>query len=1095
MRQCNRTSAFLLLLLAAVIHGQPFAQSTSARIVGAVTDASGATLADVGITITNTATGLVRKTTTDASGEYSVPNLPIGVYEVVAELSGFKRAVLAQIQLVVDQTARVDLKLEVGQVSEQVTVEGSAPLIESERSGIGQVVENKTIVQLPLNGRNFIRLGSLIPGTTEGAPGNSNNRDRQGGVALTANGQRAEYNNFMLDGVDNNSTLNGVATIIPSVDALQEFKVQTSNYSAELGRAAGAVVNIAIKQGTNDLHGSLYEFLRNDIFDARNPFSFDGAGMPFKNPLRRNQFGGTIGGPISLAKSVFGPIGGYNGANRTFFFFNYEGLRERRGANGRFQVPSVAQRSGDFTGQPTIFNPFNVVNNARVAFPNNRIPDALISPISRSVLDLIPLPNANEPGGVNYIQQFSNPTDNNQYHLRGDHAFTPSDQLMARYSRTTSARLNRTINFNGDTTEINTEGGVIGYTKVISPRAVNDFRFGTQRYEFNFLPEGFGVDHVTPLGLPLFASGESFLRYPTITLRNLTGLGGNTAIPLQRVENTFQWSDTLTLTLGAHAVKVGGDVRRYQLNNFQPQFSSGNYNFTGAFTGTIGSQYATGLADFLLGLPASETILNTTGFDANRLRNTRVSLFAQDDWQVTSRLTLNLGVRWERDGAWREKDDRWAYFDFRTGQVVYPQSAKTPFRTFPYPFRLDDNVNLKQPQNDAVAPRIGFALRLFNDNKTVVRWAYGIFYGQPLAFLVLNSAVTFPPFALRQTATSGTTTPQLRFGVFPGVDPTTLIPTSPGGIFSINPDDLVNGYVQQWNLGVERELVRDVALKLSYVGSKGTQLERRFEGNAALPPATGAINPRRRFPLFQSIIQQESGSFSSYHSLQVTGEKRFSKGLLFLVGYTWSKSLDDTSTWSGLGGQESPLPQDPQRIFLEKGRSGFDLRQRLTVTWVYEAPFRSGNRFANAIISGWQVSGLVTFRTGFPFSVVVGGDVPNAGTGNTRANLTGDAGLPEDQRTVDRWFNTSAFAQPLAFNFGTSGRNIVDGPGARQFDLAVLRLFKITERQGLQFRAEFFNAFNHPTFGLPNATFGNAAFGRLGGADSREMQFALKYLF
>jgi len=736
-----------------------------------------------------------------------------------------------------------------------------------------------------------------------------------------------------------------------------------------------------------------------------------------------------------------------------------------------------------------------VVNGARVAFPNNQIPASLISPIARNILNLIPQPNANEPGGINYIQQFSNPIDNNQYHIRGDHAVTPNDLLMARYSETRSASTNRTINFNGDTTEINTKGGVIAYTKVISAKAVNDFRFGTQRYVFNFLPEGVGTDFTSPLGLPVFSTGEKFLRYPTITLRNFTGLGGNTAIPLERVENTFQWSDTLTLTLGGHAVKVGGDVRRYQLSNFQPQFSSGNYNFTGAFTGTIGSQYATGLADMLLGLPLSETILNTTGFDANRLRNTRVTLFAQDDWQVSSRLTLNLGLRWERDGAWREKDDRWGYFDLNRGEVVYPKSAKTQFTTFPYPFRFDENRDLKKPQNDAFGPRFGFALRPFNDNKTVVRGAYGIFYGQPLAFLVLNSAVTFPPFSLRQVATSGTTTPQLRFGVFPGVDPSTLIAANPGGLFSINPDELVNGYVQQWNLGVEHELLRDVALKVSYVGNKGTHLERRYEANAALPPAAGAINPRRRFPRFQGITQQESTSFSTYHSLQVTGEKRFSNGLLFLLGYTWSKSLDDTSTWSGLGGQESPFAQDPSRIFLEKGRSGFDLRQRLTATWVYEVPFKSSNGLVNALISGWQSSGLMTLRTGYPFSVVVTGDIPNAGTQNTRANLVGDPRLPDGQANVDRWFNTSAFVQPAAFTFGTSGRNIVGGPGSVLFDLALLRVFKVTERHQVQFRAEFFNAFNHPTFGLPNATVGNAAFGRLGGANNREMQFALKYLF
>jgi hypothetical protein len=335
----------------------------------------------------------------------------------------------------------------------------------------------------------------------------------------------------------------------------------------------------------------------------------------------------------------------------------------------------------------------------------------------------------------------------------------------------------------------------------------------------------------------------------------------------------------------------------------------------------------------------------------------------------------------------------------------------------------------------------------------------------------------------------------LRFGVFPGVDPSTLIAANPGGLFSVTPNELRNGYVQQWNFGVEQELFRDVALKVSYVGNKGTHLERRFEGNPALPPAAGAINPRRRFPRFQNITQQESNSFSSYHALQVTGEKRFSKGLLFLAGYTWSKSLDDSSSWSGLGGQEAAVAQDPSRLFLEKGRSAFDLRQRLTLTWVYELPFKAENKVANFVISGWQTSGLVTFRTGFPFTVTVGGDVPNAGTGNTRANLVGTAKLPDGQANIDRWFNTAAFVQPAAFTFGTSGRNIVDGPGAQQFDFAAMRVFKFTERHQLQFRAEFFNALNHPVFGLPNAQVGNAAFGRINGADNREMQFALKYLF
>jgi Carboxypeptidase regulatory-like domain len=1087
-------AAFLLVLAASAF--PVCTQTTSGRIVGSVTDGSGTALPNVTIRVTNVDTNAARTVVSDGAGGYSVTNLPIGNYEVSAERSGFKRYQQRPIKLDVDQTARIDVKMEVGELSESVTIQGTTPLIESERSAIGQVVENKTIVQIPLNGRNFIRLGSLIPGTTDGAPGNSNNRDRQGGVALTANGQRAEHNNFMLDGVDNNSTLNGTAVVIPSVDAIQEFKVQTSNYSAEFGRGAGAVVNIAIKSGTNQFHGSAYEFVRNDIFDASNTFAAISptTGEREKNPLRRNQFGGTIGGPIELPGRLFGPLA-YSGRNRTFFFFNYEGLRERRGKTVRGNVPTLAQRAGDFSGSPTIYDPFNVVNNARVAFANNRIPASRINPISQRLLDLMPLPNSADPA-ANYVTQLSDPANNNQYHIRGDHAITTNDLLSVRYSQTSSVSLNRAINFNDETTAIRTKGGTIGYTHIFSPTTINEFRFGTQRYGFEYTPAGFGEDFTTPLGLPTFGATGDFLRYPTIAIRNLSSFGGGSALPVLRAENNFQWIDTLSFILGPHSIKVGGDIRAYQLNNFQPQFSSGNYSFTGAFTGVRGSQYANGLADFLLGLPATETVLNTTGFDANRIRNTRSSLFIQDDYQVSSRLTLNLGLRWERDGAWTEKDNRWAYFDFSTGQLVYPSSAKMPFTTFPYPFRFEDMTDIKQPQNKMFAPRVGIAFRPFNNGSTVLRAAYGVFWGQPLGFLVLNAANTPPPYNLRQAATSGTTTPQLTFGVFPGVTPQTLIPTSPGGVFTLTPDEFINGYVQQWNFGVERELFRDVGVKLSYVGNKGTHLERRYEGNPALPLAAGAINSRRLYPAFQGITFQNSQSYSSYHSLQVSAEKRFSRGLLFLAGYTWSKSLDDSSSWSGLGGQESQFAQDPSRIYLEKARSGSDLRHRFTFTFVYELPFRSeSSRTLNALISGWQTSGIITARTGYPFTVTVGGDIPNAGTGNTRANLVGDPEARACPNELNCWFNTAAFTQPNPFTFGTAGRNILSGPGALGVDFSAMRVFKLTEGHQFQFRAEFFNFLNHPVYGLPNATVGNNAFGTIRSGSNREMQFALKYIF
>lgn len=1046
------------------------AQNTSARLVGTVTDPAGASLPGVTVSLTNTATSAVRTVNTDGEGNFSITNLPIGVYQVSAELAGFKRAVLQQVQLVVDQTARVDLQLETGEVTEQVTVEAETPLVNSETSTVGQVIDNQTIVQLPLNGRNFIRLGSLVPGATEGAPGNSIVRDRQGGVALTVNGQRAEYNNYTLDGVDNNETLFGVAVVVPSIDAIQEFKVQTANYSAEFGRGSGANVNVAIKSGTNDIHGTAFEFLRNDVFDARNPFA------PAKNPLRRNQFGFSVGGPVILPRFGEGGRAVINGRDRTFFFANYEGLRERRSFTGFFNVPTLAQRGGTF-GATRVNDPATGAQ-----FSGNQIPTARLNGISQRFLELIPQPNTTDTRG-NYTQQFSNPIDNNQLNIRGDHRLTQNDQLFVRYSQTDSESTGRSINFASTTTTIETKGGVIGYTRVFSPSIVNDLRFGAQRYAFSQLPEGYGTNGATAVGLPTFATDASYFRYPTLSITGFAGFGGNAAIPLVRGENTFQLVDNLSLTFGRHTVRVGGDLRFYQASNFQPQFTAGEYFFTGARSGNA-------LADFLLGVPSQQRILNPTGFDKTRLRNTRLNLYAQDDFQVSQKLTLNLGLRYEYDGAWTELNDRFAYFDFAAGQVVYPQDAGTPFRTFPYPSRFDDIDAIRPARNKQFAPRVGFAYRPFADAATVVRGAYGVFWGQPIANVFLNTAFTPPPFSLQQNLTGAA----LQFGVFPSTGASSLIPANPS-FFTISPDEFLNSYVQQWNVGVERQVGFDIALKASYVGSKGTHLERRYDGNYGLPSTTAITNARRLFPNFAAIQRQESSARSSYHSAQFSAEKRFSRGLLFLAGYTYAKSIDDTSSWTGLGGQEAPFPQNPLNLSAEKGRSAFDLRHRFTLSAVYELPFRSETRAIDALIGGIQFSGILTLRDGYPFTAQIPLDIANvtgAATAFQRPNLVGD---PYADVPAGLYFNPAAFARPAPGTFGNLGRNTLEGPSAQQLDFSVLKVFRFSERQSLQFRAEAFNVFNHPTFNLPVSSFTDINFGRIVGADNRELQFGLKYIF
>lgn len=1058
---------------ASILLGLAMSQTTTGRIVGTVRDPTGAVLPRVTVTVRNIDTNVARTVSTNDVGDYVVTNLIVGPYEVAAEFQGFKRHVQGPIRLEVEQTARVDILLEPGNITESVTVEGVAPMIESDRSSIGKVVENQMLIEMPLNGRNFLELTHLLPGMTEGAPGNTVVRDRQDGVALTSNGQRAEGNNYMLDGTDNNAALFGLAVVVPSVDAIQEFKVQSGSYSAEYGRAAGAVLNVAIKSGTNRFSGTAYDFLRNDKLDAIQYFS---RGKP---TLRRNQFGFSLGGPVQR--------------NRIFFFINYEGMLERRIATSGFTVPSRAERRGDFTGRPVVYDPFTLdAANNRVPFPNNIIPEARIHPISRKLAEFWPLPNLETDIARSYTQNFNNPLDKDQVNIRLDQHLGAKDQLMGRISFNQTDDDSPSISYNGQVLQNHHWSGTAGWTRIFSPIVLHETRLGVTVYRYNILPDGLGQDFASQFGLPDFASSPDMKRFPSISVRNYSSLGGGTAIPVIRAEANIQWVEQWTIIRGRHTLKAGGDTRWYRNRNFQPQFSAGGYNFNGPFTAVRGRQYDNGLPDFILGLPQSQTILVPEGFDASRLRNNRTSLYLQDDINVLPRLTLNLGLRWERDGAWREKNDRWAYFDYSKGMLVYPDSLKFSFQ-LPYPHRFDPLHEMKQPTNKAFAPRVGFAFRPFRNARTVIRSAYGIFYSQPIANVILNSTFT-APFSMRTTYNSGTTTPELRFGEFPGLSAANAVPRNPTA-FTHDPRLYTNGYVQQWNFGIERQLMRDMAMRLSYVGSKSTHLERRLEGNPALPPGPGPLDARRRYPLFRSLVQQETSSFATYHSLQASLERRFRKGLMFLLSYTYGKSLDDTSSWTGLGGQESQYAQDPTRLFLEKGRSGFDLRQRWTGSYIYQIPLRPKNPWLDGALGGWQLSGSWTFRTGFPFTVTTG-DTTNAGTLTARPDRVADGNLPAGERTVDRWFDRAAFAAPPPYTFGTSGRNILDGPGSRSLNAAIMKYFRIAERKKIQFRGEMFNATNHPNFGMPNQSFGASAFATIRSASRpRQVQLALKYIF
>ena len=1058
------------------------AQTTSGRIVGTAIDASGAIVPRVAVTVRNLETNITSGALTGESGAYVIPDLAIGTYEVTAELAGFKKVVQSPLQLSVEQTLRVDLRMEPGQVNETVTVGASAPLLDTDQSSVSQVIENKAIVELPLNGRNFLKLGSLLPGTTTGIPGDIGRPESQEGASLTANGQRAESNNFLLDGVEDRGILIGVVAVIPPIDAIAEFKVQTSNYSAEFGNGAGALVNMATKSGTNQLHGSAYEFLRNSRLDAADFFTNYFARS--KVPLKRNQFGAALGGPIRK--------------NKLFLFGNYEGYRIRTGSTSANSVPTAAQRAGNFTGLATIYDALNLdATGKRIPFAGNQIPADRISPISIKAESFWPLPN--NPGTANnYIVNLSNPTNADKFTGRADYYISVSDQIMARYSRQDYNTYADAIAGSGQSVPIYNRNAVLGWIHNVSSRSLNEFRLAYLQYNLDRLQQDPTVDHVTPVGLPLNTFGPNSLGYPNISIANIAVAGGGTgAQPLIRLEAHADILDNFSMIRGAHTFKFGIDWRVFRSNDYQPRSGRGAYSFSGAFTGQVGSAYSNGFGDYLLGFPASETIANFNFYDNVRLRNQRLMLYAQDDWQVSRKLTLNLGVRWERDGNWTESKDRWSYVDLGTGQVVFPKNLQIPsmFLPLPFPSRFDAPDNFKKPTNLAFTPRIGFAYRPFSDSKTVIRAGYGVFWGQAVGIIFINTAGLTPPFLLTQNLTSGTTTPELRTGIFPNAAASSLVPTIPSGFFTQDPRTITNPYAQMWNFGVEREIVSNVALKVGYVGNKDTHLEDRWQGNPALPAGPGAVQARRLYPLLGNFVMQGTDAFATYHSLQSSVEVR-RKNTLWLVGYTWSKTLDNSSGWNGGSGDTSPLNQNPLNHAAEKGRADMDIRHRFTTTFVYEVPWMPRNSLLKQIAGGWEVSGLFAAQSGFPFTVVVPGDIPNANTGLTRANLNGPGNLPADQRTIAKWFNTAAFTVPASYTFGNEGRNVLDGPGAVTLDAAAMKSFRITEMHHLQFRAELFNALNHVAFNFPNQTLTNAAFGTISsGSSGRQIQLALKYIF
>jgi hypothetical protein len=1067
----HRTNVvFILGLCSATAWGQ----TVTGTILGIVSDQTGGAVPQAHVGIANDKTGQRRELLTDEQGGYLANFLPVGSYTVAIEKDGFRKASFTGIVLQVDQQIRLNVTLEVGAVTQEVTVSSAAPLLQTENASMGDVIDTNKVLTLPLNGRNFLQLAQLSPGVNTGGVG---------GDGLAVNGGRGDYNGYLVDGVPNYNRFSGSAVIRPNVDAVQEFKVQTTTYSAEFGFAGNAQINLVSKNGTNQFHGSLYEFLRNARLDARNFFAPPGP----KTPFVRNQFGATVGGPIRK--------------NKTFFFADYESLRLRQASTIRSLVPTRELKSGDFTGQRPIFDVLTYSAAAGTAqqFANNRIPANRISKVAAGLNEFYPEPNTADPR-LNFVNTTSRRNDDNAYGVRVDHELLRNNQVFVRYGYGNLEAFNpATLPVLGTFDASRPQLVSLNDTHLVSPRVINELRLGFNRFRNSLMSARTNQDDVAnKLAIGGASKDPLDFGFPGVSIiPNYAGVSDPTnPFPTFRWENVYMLGDTVSIVRGTHAFKFGAQVHRIEMNGVQNSHGRGTFDFDGRFTRSAANSTTTGheFADYLLGYSSrTQRQVGSTRVD---MRSTYLGGFFQDDWKATPRLTINIGIRYEVNTPLADKYGRNSNVDwiYGSGQAVVVNPGDVgPVTGYKY-----NKATYEQDSNNW-APRFGFAWRPFGGNNTVIRSGYGIFYalarGQLFSFNAQN-----PPRIINETFTAAFPTPDLTFenGFLLGaIQPAPIISVR---AIQYNRRD---AYIQQWDWTVQRQLAGDLMVEAAYVGTKGTKLARSGLPNHT-QPGPGAIQPRRPFQGISTFFVREGRMSSIYHALQLKVDKRFRGGLTFLSSYTFGKSIDDGSASFGGGGNSSDNAQDDYNIRADRGRSAHDARQRLVVSYIYELPFGRGKPVAAGasgllqhVIGGWQVAGITTLQTGLSDTVRTQTDVCNCDRAGGR--MRGDAtGIPWklDNPTPERFFNIAAFRVPAQFTFGNSGRGVLDDPGTNNFDISLQKNFAVLEGHNLQFRAEFFNAFNHPLLNAPNSNVDNANFGRITSARAaRQIQFGLRYEF
>lgn len=1038
-----------------------FAQQASiTSLVGRVTDPSGATVPNASIKAVEDGTQQTYSGTTNEEGLYSFQFVRIGTYTITATAPGFGTLVRNGILVQSNQVVRTNLELSVGQATEKVTVSATSAPIATDEPSISEVLNQKTVSEIPLNGRDVLRAAALTPGVITGMKSRTG-MNTSGGQDFIGAGAREVQNSITLDGVSIVSNLVSTTTLRPSVDAVSEFQVQTGTYSAQYGTWLGVHLNVVTKNGTNDFHGAVWEFVRNNVFDARDFFASPTAPQP---PFHQNQFGGQLDGPVLIPKL-------YNGRNRTFFMVSYEGQRQTQSQSSLAAVFPAAFRSGNLSVVATpIRNPFS----SGETFPNNIIPSSLLSPQAQRALTYMPMPTL--PGLSNNYQARTALGNNTDQTLdRVDQSLGSNVRLFFRMAYQNTTLLQGSSNpVNGFDVPLFDRNYTGGYTQTISPHAVNDFRFGYEKNQYqsqNFFT-GTNPEAGTALGIPGFTTGPDNPGLPSFDITGYVPIGGQNMASSnwRRPSSTWQWTDVLNYTVGAHSIATGAEVFRLSQGDLGNNAPRGAFTFPGQITGNAA-------ADFLLGLPQQVTTPAPAAFVVS-VRQWRNAFFVSDKWNVSPALTLTIGLRYELPTVGQSPNG--------TVNVLNPAGTALIPTNDPPSLPLP-SVPLSDPQHNAFAPRLGFAYRAPKD--WVIRGGSGLYYNANQ--LNLYTIGGNPPFSNVAFYTSDPARPTLSLSNPTAGSPVGTSPTP--NVVTFGPY-LPMAMMTQWSLDVAHPLWSGAGLDVQYLGSRTIHLDRSYHNNTPAP-GPGNIQARRPNPRWGVIRTIANDMVSSYNGLSVVLRQRYSRGFSMLFSYTWSHTLD-VSTDSNGGGSV----QDPYNWKGSYGNANWDIPHRLVASYLYELPFfKTGKTLERYLLGGWQINGITTIQSGTPINVTIGSDPANTGRpGGARPDLIAPATANCGAGRLVGCITASSFAIPAPYNYGNAGRNILRGPGLALTDLSVFKNFPLgTERARLQLRGEAFNVFNTPSFNNPSSTFGTTTFGSIGSTlmPNRQIQLAAKIIF